>query len=264
MKKTVLLFLVLMSLVSFCSCGEKPQKEPVTLFPEAMESVTQTEEKRDVKVNDTYDEVLFEITEQDSSEKVAVLDDSADYRTTDSYKFERQATERAVEEFKKATERYKDVKIHGVSVFDCMDDGDSVYYSFSVRHSYTVESGGKIDNTFFCDVGIRKSDESAFDASPYIYDVTNGYSVFVVRTDKNAYAELPCDGDDSVKESVQSFAEERLKKPDTAQFFSVTETDDGLYEVICSGENSYGLIIKDSVQIKAQYFAEEGVLRLSY
>ena len=146
-----------------------------------------------------------------------------------------------------------------------MDDGNAVYYSFSIGYGYTVESGGHIDNVYNCDIGINKSDESVFDSSNQIYDIMAGYSLFVESNDDNAYDEVSCNGDEeSIKEAVRAFATDRLKKSDTAQVFSVIKNDDGMYEVICSGENSYGLIIKDSLQVTAEYSSENGVLKISF
>ncbi len=251
--------------VSLCSCGDKKQTEPVTLFPEGSETVNAKEEAPSVRVNDTYDKVLFEMTGQDTSEKVEVLDDSMDYRTTDSYRHEKAATDEAVRLFYEEMQKYSDITIDSVSVFDCMDDGEAVYYSFSIRHTYTVESGGSISNTYYCDVGIEKSDETAFDPSERLDEVREGYSVFKKRTEKNSVVQVTCDGDEeSKKEAMKTFVRDRLKKAETSQIFSVTEIDEGMYEIICSGENSYGLIIKDSAEIKAEYSEENGILILSW
>ncbi len=249
----------------FCSCGQKEQTEPVTLFPQGSERVISEKEEPSVKVNDTYDKVLFEMTESDGLRNIEVFDDSLDYRTTDSYRYEKAATDEAVRLFYENMQRYPDAVIDSVSVFDCMDDGEAVYYSFGIRHTYTVESGGKISSTYYCDVGIVKEDESAFDPSEKLDSVREGYSVFKKRTEKNSAAEITCDGDsESVKEAVKAFVKERLKKAETSQIFSVTEIDYGMYEVICSGENSYGLIIKDSAEITAEYSEENGVLVLCW
>ena len=264
MKKLILLLVAVTFLMSMFACSKKEEKEPVTLFPQGSENDSQTEDAPTVKVNDTYEKVLFEITEVDSSQKVQVVDNSLDYRTTDSYRYEKTATDEAVRKLSEATEKYSSVKIEGINVFDCMDDGESVYYSFSISHSYTVESGGRINNIFYCDVGVKKSDETVFDASDIVFNVKNGYSVFVKRTEKNSTDEVLCDGEDeSIKEAVKAFATKRLKKPEIARIFSVTEIENGIYEVICSGENSYGHHIKDSMQIGVEYIEDDGILKLS-
>ena len=147
MKKLILL-LIPTILLCFCACGQKETEEKVTLFPEETETFI-VEETVNVKVNDTYDKVLFEATQNGNTEPFRVIDDSLDYRTTASYRFEKTATDEAVRRLSEITAKYSDVKINSVSVFDCMDDGESVYYSFNIRYSYTVASGGRIDNLFY-------------------------------------------------------------------------------------------------------------------
>ena len=243
MKKTILIAALLM-LLFLPACGNTEQSaEPITLFPpvtvtERAETTAKVQETSVPTVNKTYGQSNTQI------QSVDVLDSAEMYRTEDSYRLEQKAVEAARDMFCADLFAPSTFTVLDSNLWNCVDDGQSVYYSVYIKASYTVESGDTATSGFFGDIGIRKSDESSFDAADTIDSVVDKYSAFqdVVRN------HAPIAGDD-FESAVRTIATERLKFAKSASDFVVQYVDSAdtesyrQYDVICRAQNSYGMRI---------------------
>lgn len=243
MKKTIFVA-ALLSLLFLASCQKtEDSAEPITLFPavtatEAAETTAKIEESSVPTVNKTYGQTLSQM------QSVDVLDTAEVYRTEDSYRFEQKAADAAQNQFCAELYDPSTFKVLDCNVWNCVDDGQSVYYSIYIKASYSVESGDTATSGFFADIGIRKSDETSFDATDTIDSVVDQYSAFrdVPRT------HAPIAGED-FESAAKRIATERLKRPATAsefvvQFIPQTDTVQvRRYDVFCEAQNDFEMCI---------------------
>lgn len=225
--------------------------EPITLFPQnsAVESTTAapapefTEPTSVPAVNKTYGQTLSQI------QSVQVLDTAQAYRTEDSYRLEQKAVEAAKAMFCAELYDPSSFNVLNSNVWNCVDDGENVYYSIYIKASYTVESGETMQSGFFGDVGVRKADETAFDAADTIDAVTERYDPF--REEKRNHAPF---ADTDFEQAARTIALQRLKYPDSAsqtvvRFIGESDASPAenagyrQYDVFCEAKNDYGMQI---------------------
>ncbi|MBQ7542874.1 MAG: hypothetical protein IJT44_11350 [Clostridia bacterium] len=238
--KRIVLPLVFILLFLLSSCGTGADTATTTAETDETSKSAVTEPTRKGKpANDSIDTK----TEIDG---ITVRDMSVLYRTEDSYVFENAAFSSALSSFRGSVSMPDTLKVLNASVFNCADNGEAVFYSFSLKGTYTVESGEQITSGYSCDVGVQKSDSLAFDASEQIDDVVDAYSLFVLPEDDDKPAVQS--GVDPV-ESAEQIAVSRLKNKEQATVVSseiVAEFSDTLQiEVLCRGVNDYGMEIPD-------------------
>lgn len=242
--------MLVLLLLPACRKAEDPA-EPITLFPP--QTTAQSTNSAQVSVppdstpapaaNKTYGQTLSQI------QSVPVLDTAEVYRTQDSYRLEQKAVQAAKEMFCAALYDPSTFTVRDSNLWNCVDDGENVYYSVYMKASYTVESGETIQSGFFGDVGIHKSDESAFDAADTIDDAVERYAAFRETTRSHT----PFESAD-YEHAAKTIASERLKYPDSAVEMAVqyrgihdAGTTDSVqyrqYDVFCQAENDYGMRI---------------------
>ena len=251
MKKGLLIgsALLLFTLLPSCGRGE-PSAEPGFSYSETAAGTTEaaaakttvpaepvTEKKS--AANKTYGKSKSKV--QDA----AVLDTAVDYRTTDSYRFEAQAVAAARNMLCETLFAPQTLNVKSANVWNCVDDGENVYYSVHMDVSYKVESGDQIERGYFCDVGVCKADGSAFDAADSLDSVVEKYSVYTeYPRDKSAEIQ---DGSEAeqYENAAAEIAGKHLKFPDTAKFISVTAAaqDEAYrqYDVQYEAANDYGM-----------------------
>lgn len=244
MRKAVPLFL-LVSVFLFSACGRPAE----TNVSETLESsaVTQIQEpitaEYRLSANDTYGK-------SGMAEDILVRDESVCYRTEDSYRLEPIAVQAALEMLRGSLIQPDSLQIKDCVVSGCADDGDCTYYDVSFSVSYTVGSGERIDSGEMYSVGVRKSDETSFDASESIGSVRKQYSIF--RMDKSLTT-YTSDGteNDVYRFGAGKIALSHLKHPKSGKVLSVSERDGVssgtlfVYDVLCEGENDFSLRIPD-------------------
>ena len=223
------------------ACGQKEQvpEEPITLFPvqdeqTAPDALVSSGQDAAKLVNKSYGQMKTD------DRLGTVRDASATFRTADSYALESVAYAAAKTMFAATVSQPDTLYISDAQVFDCADDGACVYYRVYLHAAYRVETGEEIRRTSFLNVGVRKDDKTAFDASEQMREVLRKYSVF---TDTLSDLTVPTtDWSDAAAEIACA----RLKYPDKGRVVETMRRDDlcdepslVVYDAVCAGVNDF-------------------------
>ena len=255
MRRAVLV-LVCVCMAALTAC-DKPQTadnpaEPITLFPPkadvqttiAPARVTTTASAKETAArhiaNDSYGETH---TLSDAQE---VTDDSLQFRTEDSYRFESAAVERAREQFREEVPLPDTLEITNIHVSDCTDDGKSVYYAVSMDGNYALQSGERVERSVLYDLGVNKRSGEVFDAQMQAIEVMQAYSLFVPKD--TALSAADGEADDALNALVPKL----LKDAGKTKVLSVQAVDGrpDVYTVLAEGVNDYGISIRETRDVE--------------
>ena len=252
MKKACLLFLCLAALL-LTACGKTPETD-VSATSES-DSVTQEEEPVTAQdllsANDSYG-----VSTKYGS--VSVRDESVRFRTEDSYRLEPIAIRAAEEMLRGSMNQTDSLQIRDCVVSNCADDGENTYFDVSFSFSYVVAFDQRIDNAKLYSVGVRKADETAFDSSGDIARVLRRYSIF--QKSERDHVCLPDANDpDLYASAAKEIALSHLKNTESGMALSARECPDvsgnsfSAWEVLCEGENDFGMRIPDVYTVYLAY-----------
>ena len=245
MRRIICLAFVCCLLFGAAACGKQASDPPekITLFPPhtastAAESTVSSGRDSASLVNKTYGTAA-----RDDAAGV-VTDYSKTFRTDDSYALESVALQKARQMFAGTISMPETLKLTDVKVIECADDGECVYYRFYLQARYRVETGEEIRRKDFLIVGVRKSDQSAFDASDALRGIMIRYSIY-----KDTVSDSLASTTDPQDAAVQ-IALRQLKDPDTGRVVQAVFRDDlsdlsflPVYDVVCVGRNDYDMEI---------------------
>ena len=236
------------ALLLLTSCGSASEHDvsPTTeaATTQAVESLTQ---KDVVSANESYGR-------ESASDGISVKDRSVLFRTADSYAFEPTAICSARDMLKKTLADPNSLEIQKCHIISCADDGKCTYYTIYLYASYIVGSGDRIESGNFYNIGVHKSDKTAFDASDEIEDVLEAYSIFR-QTPRNAEIPYSADETDPYDSAARQIALSRLKKAESGKAVSAkqnmleSEGDVSVWDVLCEGENDFGMFISDVYKV---------------
>lgn len=257
MKKAILLFLCL-AVLFLTACGKPSDVTDTTAATAAAESQTHepfTAEDR-ASANDTYGQTGL-------SAGLSVRDESVLYRTQDSYRYEAIAVRAAADMLRGSLAQPDSLQIADSVVSACADDGACVYYDVSFSYSYAVASGERVDSGGLYSVGVRKEDETAFDASDRIRGVIRQYSVF--RNDDSLTSYTPdADEKDAFTAAAGKIALSHLKDPASGKVLSVSQQSGffdpslSVFDVFCEGTNDFDMRIP---QVYTAYLvSDDGII----
>ena len=227
--------MLIAAILLLTACGSVVRED--TAAQSASEPVQeQTELHTGISANST----LGNISTYDGA---SVEDASVLYRTKDSYQYESIALQAAKEEYLQTLSIPQSLLVRRFTLWNCSDDGECVYYEIHIDGSYLVESGERISSGYFCAVGVKKADQSTFDAADLIDDAADRYSVFLTDNHSDASA---LEETDPIR-AAEKIALQRLKHPDQGKILSTAMIDEQpesiQVEVMCSGLNDYQMRI---------------------
>lgn len=227
-------------------------QEPITLFPPRSETQAELPDYSPASVpaevpattrltaNDSYGETHTLLDAQ------PVLDECADFRTADSYRFEAAAVEHARLLFRDDVPLPDTLRVTNVCLNACFDDGRSVYYCLSLEGNYALQSGERIERSVFYDLGVRKKNGDVFDAQMQILEIEDKYSLLLPKGTELSFA---C-GEES--EALDALVPKLLKDASQSKILSVTAVPDRphVYTVLCEGVNDYGIAIRQTRDVE--------------
>ena len=244
MKKSFALFLFAAFLI-LAGCGQVVSDNVETTSASAETTQTSEPAERDDVLSANESNGKTRITDD-----VPVADESVRYRTADSERLEPVAVRDAEDQLRRSCADPDSLQITDASVFDCADDGDSVYYRIHFVASRVVYSGERLESGYFYDVGVRKADETAFDASETIDDVIDAYSIFRPAARSEPIPFDPADAE-AFESAARQIASSRFKNASTGKVLSVKQRENesdrtaSVWDVLCEGENDYGMTLQD-------------------
>ena len=243
MRRFIFLLLAVCLCAVFAACGkmEPAPQEPITLFVSHPETEPEETTAARICANDTYGET-HTLSDPDAR---GVLDTSYLFRTKDSYRFEPTAVEHARELYRQTVRIPDSLRIKDMSVWDCADDGDAVYYSIYLNGEYAIQSGELIERGAFYDLGVRKDTGEIFEVAD-LPVILEKYSLLQPQD-----AELS-DTASAEDEALSAMAKKLLKDPQETRILSLTEVQDRahVYTILCEGVNSYGIPIRETRDVE--------------
>ena len=235
-----------LAFVFLSACGsESADVTGESTAAETTESVRTVVRDDVVSANDSYDEVS-------KIDGISVTDRSVQYRTEDSFRLQPVAVRAALDLIRESLAKPDSLKITNVNVWNCADDGTSVYYSIYLNTTSLVGTGERVRRVYYYDLGVRKSDETAFDASGSMEQVLEAYSVFLLQAERDSVVDdLSSVDTDAFESAARIIALSRLKNAQTGTILSAVlrrNESDGtvsVWDVLCEGENDFGMRIAD-------------------
>ena len=254
MKKTFALLLCLTCLF-LPSCGSAPADDSssATSF-ETTESVETTKRADVLYANDAYGSA-------EKTDGVSVTDRSVQYRTKDSVRLEPVAVRAAEQQIRNAVAQPDSLEIKSVNVSNCADDGACVYYTLYFNTFSLVGTGEQVRHVYYYDIGVRKSDETTFDASGEMQRVLEAYSIFQLQASRDTVvfdSPMPMTETAAFSDAAEKIAVSRLKKADgnvvsVKQRLRESDGSEAVWDVLCEGENDYGMRITDVYAVYFRY-----------
>ena len=257
MKKALLLFLCA-CLLTLSACGSTEQVSTTASEPRTESRVLEPVTLEDVlSANDDYGAVS-------DADGVSVIDASVQYRTEDSFRLEAIAVRFAQNAVRESLTDPDSLEISDCSVWNCVDDGTTAYYTIHLNASYLVGPGEQIERGFFYDVGVHKSDETAFDAADAIDAALDACSIYQ-QTARNAVLDASSSAPDAFEDAAKQIAQMRLKDAASGKVLSAKlraeESDETLsvWDVLCEGQNDFGMKLKDVYTVYLSYADDQFV-----
>lgn len=244
MKKAFSLFLCV-GILLLTACGRASDNDAASTTNTSLEiqPVEPVTAQDLLSANDSYGK-------SKRSGDVLVRDESVLFRTEDSYRLESVAVRAAEEILRSSMMEPDSLQIKDCIVSNCADDGTCAYYDVSFSFSYSVPPDQRIDNDGVYSVGVRKADESTFDASEKTVRILKAYSIFQKTEGETSYTS-DANESDAYASAASEIAASHLKNRKTGTVISARPQPDGsgesfyVWEVLCEGENDYGMRIPD-------------------
>ena len=248
MMKKICSLVLCFCILSLAACGSASMTETTVAADDPVSLTvqnTETDARAEVlSANEAYGSVSDTVC-------IPVTDRSALFRTADSFRLQPIAVRAAREMIMQDIAQSDSLEISNVNVWNCADDGKSVYYSFYFNCSIAVGSGERVRHACFYDIGVRKADEVSFDAADVMEQVLEAYSVYRLQAECDfAFTSETVDLDAFVSAAKQ-IASSRMKPADSGKVLDVKqrpeESDGAIYvfDVLCEGENDFGMRIPD-------------------
>lgn len=248
MKRSFALLLCLLFLFP-AGCAADVAEETTVSSAESMTTQSaETTTKEDVlSANDLFGNTA-------KKDGFSISDRSVLYRTDDSRSLEPIAVHAAQEMIKKTLAQPESLEIKNVTVSNCADDGTCVYYTFYFNTTSLVGSGERVRHAYYYDIGVHKADKSSFDAADDMEHVLEAYSIFQQQAPRDTVirdASVEDSDADRLADAAKQIALSRLKDRGTGRFLSVkqrkneSDASSSVWDVLCEGENDFGLQISD-------------------
>lgn len=252
MKRSFALVLCL-TLLLLTACGRASDGSGESTTESVFMRVSDAVKRKDVlSANDSYG--LF--TEVDD---LSVEDVCVHFRTKDSYRLEAAAVRAALELMKQTLAKPESLQIMKCNILNCAEDKENVYYKIYFNGAFLVGSGDEIKRGDFYEVGVRKADGKTFDAAEKMETVVRAYSVFE-EAERDAVISGSAQNADAFTSAVREILVTRFKNPDRGMIVSSrqrpdeSDETDSVWDILCEGENDFGMRIRDIYTI---YFHKE-------